>query len=40
MRVMDTETAPEPYTLASLAGGPTRQEQIQSCGGDPRVFFP
>ncbi|PKX96894.1 uncharacterized protein P174DRAFT_457637 [Aspergillus novofumigatus IBT 16806] len=29
---------PAPYTLANLAGGPTRIEQIQLCGGQPRVF--
>jgi hypothetical protein len=40
MRVMDKETPPELYTLANLAGGRTRHEQIQLCGGDPRVFFP
>ncbi|KAL4891312.1 hypothetical protein BDV59DRAFT_194489 [Aspergillus ambiguus] len=38
LRVLSTSTPLEPYTLATLAGGPTRQEQIQLCGGPPRVF--
>ncbi|GIK01849.1 hypothetical protein Aspvir_005890 [Aspergillus viridinutans] len=39
LRVLDKNTPPEPYTLANLAGGPIRIDQIQLCGGDPRVFF-
>jgi hypothetical protein len=39
LRVVSKETPPEPYTLANLAGGPILQEQIQLCGGQPRVFF-
>ncbi|EAW21127.1 uncharacterized protein NFIA_062880 [Aspergillus fischeri NRRL 181] len=38
LRVLDTNTPPEPYTLATLAEGPVKIEQIQLCGGDPRVF--
>ncbi|GFF28689.1 hypothetical protein IFM46972_02416 [Aspergillus udagawae] len=38
LRVLDTNTPVEPYTLANLAGGPVRIDQIQLCGGDPRVF--
>ncbi|KAF4186336.1 hypothetical protein CNMCM7927_005570 [Aspergillus lentulus] len=38
LRVLDTNTPPEPYTLANLAGGQVRIEQIQLCGGPPRVF--
>lgn len=38
LRVISTTTPTEPYTLANLAGGPTLQEQIQLCGGQPRVF--
>ncbi|KAB8211920.1 hypothetical protein BDV34DRAFT_219137 [Aspergillus parasiticus] len=38
LKVLDRKTPVEPYTLASLAGGPTIQDQIQLCGGQPRVF--
>ncbi|KAK6837364.1 hypothetical protein RU639_001566 [Aspergillus parasiticus] len=38
LKVLDRNTPEEPYTLASLAGGPTIQDQIQLCGGQPRVF--
>ncbi|GAB1192900.1 hypothetical protein APSETT444_002099 [Aspergillus pseudonomiae] len=38
LKVLDRETPEEPYTLANLAGGPTIQNQIQLCGGQPRVF--
>jgi hypothetical protein len=38
LRVISTTTPTEPYTLAYLAGGPTLQEQIQLCEGQPRVF--
>ncbi|KAE8343187.1 hypothetical protein BDV24DRAFT_149809 [Aspergillus arachidicola] len=38
LKVLDITTPLAPYTLANLAGGPTRQEQIQLCGGQPRVF--
>ncbi|CEJ58369.1 hypothetical protein PMG11_07026 [Penicillium brasilianum] len=38
LKVLSTDTPSEPYTLANLAGGPIRQEQIQLCGGPPRVF--
>jgi hypothetical protein len=39
LRVLSTNTPPAPYTLANLAGGPKIQEQIQLCGGQPRVFL-
>ncbi|KNG85196.1 hypothetical protein ANOM_008093 [Aspergillus nomiae NRRL 13137] len=38
LKVLEKETPEEPYTLATLAGGPTIQDQIQLCGGQPRVF--
>ncbi|KAA8650219.1 hypothetical protein EYZ11_012128 [Aspergillus tanneri] len=38
LRALSTTTLSAPYTLANLAGGPTIQEQIQLCGGQPRVF--
>ncbi|KAB8275223.1 hypothetical protein BDV30DRAFT_236925 [Aspergillus minisclerotigenes] len=38
LKVLDRKTPVEPYTLASLAGGPTIQDQIQLCGGQARVF--
>ncbi|KAF7180756.1 hypothetical protein CNMCM7691_010047 [Aspergillus felis] len=38
LTAISTSTPPAPYTLANLAGGPTRIEQIQLCGGQPRVF--
>ncbi|RAQ57221.1 hypothetical protein COH20_011942 [Aspergillus flavus] len=39
LRTLDTNTPSEPYTLASLAGGPTIHEQIRLCGGQPRFFI-
>jgi hypothetical protein len=38
LTVVSTTTPSAPYTLADLAGGPTRIEQIQLCGGQLRVF--
>jgi hypothetical protein len=39
VRVLDNTTPSAPYTRETLAGGPVQQDQIQTCGGDPIVFW-
>ncbi|OQD78004.1 hypothetical protein PENANT_c101G01795 [Penicillium antarcticum] len=39
MKPINNKTSLEPYTLATLAGGPTRIDQIQLCGGATRLFW-